>query len=677
MNLPKPVIKVSVIRSQAHFSLSELLCITEIDQALRNSATRAAVDAILGKYLSSNDSRETAIRSSPLVDDTAPPPSIAPVASSSSRDDQPIPPNDTNTITETASKCPICDETPCHVRSRCPLIKAGVTAMRKRLAELQQSTPDGNDEEREKIIEELRRIIDKKTKRNKTRKKDKSSNDISMADESVISPTSAADSSSIIGPPKTSQTVEPAKAPSLEDEPVRSWRRIQTPRTEVREEEGEEEASPFMRSIIPLPTRSASKPLNEDKSSRSKDLQGNTSFHEVNDLGSSMEVDKTGDAAVDDAYALDFAHVSTPKHSEDAPQSDPIEASEKPESSLFPQSPIVSNEDDVHPQQSTPKTDIAGRTRSQRISSTLVRKPTGLTFKPHNAASRKVNGKNSKSTKKTGGLSRITDLPIPVISNIKPQSDRRRGVKRLCIQSSDSEAVHPKKTFDEEHEDHQQAARAGEEGEETDEQHPTASQPISKTRAKTPAKVPIPSTTNRNAEQSLASWAVLTGNSLAENGSFSMVDELRYSPDTQTPVSPAVNGVSNELDPLFLHSETQQSFPYSQYPNVLQESPNSEDEEDEDEVQAFVVKPQTSTKKSSSKFRSLTEIASQPTLFTPTMHLSQNNGTKEEVMNLYGRGNKGQEESSDSDTESESDAGAKTQSHIPKSRRAGTLISRS
>jgi hypothetical protein len=179
-----------------------------------------------------------------------------------------------------------------------------------------------------------------------------------------------------------------------------------------------------------------------------------------------------------------------------------------------------------------------------------------------------------------------------------------------------------------------------------------------------------------NAEQSLASWAVLEGSSQAENGSLGMLDELRYSSDTPDALPPAQRPavVSNVLNPLFLHSESQQSFPYSQYPP--QETRDSEDEEDEDEVLASVVKPQKMTK-SSSQFRSLTEIASQPTLFTPTMRLTQNNRpSKEELMNLYGRGNRGEEEesSSDSDTESESDAGAKAQtSHIPLSRRAGIL----
>jgi hypothetical protein len=271
--------------------------------------------------------------------------------------------------------------------------------------------------------------------------------------------------------------------------------------------------------------------------------------------------------------------------------------------------------------------------------------------------------KNPNSTKKAGALLRITDLPIPIISNTKPPSDRRRAIKRTIIESSDNEAVHSEETFAEYH---QQAARAWEETEVADEQGPMdASQTIPETPTKTPAKVPVPLTTRRNAEQSLASWDILEGNSLAENES--LVDEIRHSSDTQIPA--VVNGASNGLDPLFLHTESQQSFPYSQYPNAQREPPDTEDEEDE--VQASVVKPRASTK-SSSKFRSLTEIASQPTLFTPTMHLTPNNSAKEEVINLYGRSNKGdeEEESSDSDTESESDAKTR-KSHIPISRRAG------
>ena len=667
-----------MISGQAHFSLSELLCISEIDEALRSSTTKAAVDAILGRFMSSSDSKETATRSSLLVDTIAPPPSIAPVTSSSSPDDQPVPLNNTKIVTKqlnTLSKCPVCDKTPYHFRSRCPIIKAGIVSMRKRIAELQQNTPDDNDEEREKIIEELQRIIDKRTKRNQTsqthERGSKPTNVKSKAVKSVISPALAADRSSVIEPPKTSQTVQPAKTLSVEDKPeddsFRSQSRTRHPNSKVQEEEEEEEeeeeASHFMRSILPLPTRSTS-----DLPTRSEDLQGDTSFRKVNDLRSSMEVDKTGDDAVNDAYAFDLAHLSPPKPSENGRKtsnSDTIETFDQPESAS-PQSPIVSIEDDIHPRQSTPKADAAaGHTGRQRISSPLVRKPSGFIFKPQNTP-RTVNGvkKIPKSTKKTGGLSRITDLPIPIISNTKPLNDKRRAVKRTLNESSDDEAAQPEKNSDE---DHQQVAQDWVETQEADEQGPIdASQAIPKTRAKTPAKVPVPLTTKRNAEQSLASWEVLEANSLAETGSF--VDEIRYSSDTQPPA--VVNGVSNALDPLFLHSESQQSFPYSQYPNALRQPPDSEDEEDE--VQAFVVKPRASTK-SSSKFRSLTEIASQPTLFAPTVHLTPNNGTKEEVFNLYGRANNGdenEEESSVSETESESDAKAQ-KSHIPVSRRAG------
>jgi hypothetical protein len=59
------------------------------------------------------------------------------------------------------------------------------------------------------------------------------------------------------------------------------------------------------------------------------------------------------------------------------------------------------------------------------------------------------------------------------------------------------------------------------------------------------------------------------------------------------------------------------------------------------------------------------------------MRLTQTNGAKKEVTDLYGRTSKGKEDSEDSDTESGSDAEAKAPvSHIPLSRRAGTLLSK-
>ena len=801
MSFSKAVlVKVSDISINASFSLSELSYISEIDQALNNdlkTLTEAAVAAILArKSLPGEGNKQTVTRSSPLTDVTALSPSIAPVTLTSAPDNHLVPPDNTSTIAEhaeqpnTTPKCPVCNETPSHIRSRCPIIKAGIRSMGWRIAELQRETPD---EEREKVIEELQqRIIDKRAKRTRTPATgNKSTNVRSIADKPVSLPTPAADVSPVLEP-KTSQVVEPAKAPSqevksmplshlteslsfdvssytaqdlealirgpnvtpadllssdssedeevLEEEPEevqfepsQIQGRIRYPSSSEEEEEEEEEASPFVPSIIPLPIRSVSELSNEDESSHSEDLQGDTSFHEVNGLGSSIEVDKTGDAAVDEAYALDFAHLNAPEPSENerkvtgdilialsgnqvsdesepkmasdaaspsativtpqpTPQSDPIEASEQPES-LSQQSPIVSAEEDIHPLQSTPKAEVAGR-KSQRISSILARKITDLTPKSRNVASRTgVNGSNS--TKKTGGLTRITDLPIPITPAIrvtKPVTRRRARAEEEEEETADEQG--PTDAF-------QTKQKNGElSGSKTSPY--TTKTPVKtvKTSSKIPAKVGVSSkrenleaqsvtvvqgvletveSSPSNAEQSLASWAILERNSLAESETTGMVDELRYSPNTSdlpTPTaSPAVvNGVSKKPDPLFLHSESQQSFPYSQYP----EPPGSEDEEDE--VQASVVKPQTTTK-SPSRFRSLSEIASQPSLFTSTMRLTQTNSTtnfKEEVMNLYGRASKGEEESEeseDSDTESD-DAGAKAQSsHIPLSRRAGTLLS--
>ena len=766
------------------------------------AATRAAVDAILARSsLSSKGTRETSIHSSPLVDVAAssPPAILTAPVNCSSPDDRPEPSNNASTTVEqpkTVLKCSICDQTPSHIRSRCPIIKAGIRSMRQRIVELQRDTPQGNGEEREKVIEELQRIIDKRTKRNKTPAAEyKSANVKSTANQPIISPPLAADSTPVPQLSKTSKAVKPIEAPSqettnmplrnlaeslafgdvssyaeqvlealvrgpnvsladvpssdssedgdddevLEEEPPEklslSEGRIRYPSSsDSDEEEEDEEASSFVPSIIPMPIKSVSELSKEDESSRSEDFQDDgdiTSFHEINGLGSFLEVDKSGDLAVDDAYAADFAHLSgleLPEHrhkvandghilgalddcqvldeSEPKPmsdvvdppvaiassQSDPIEAPDSP------QSPI---EEDIHFLQSTPKAEVAVRTRSQR--NTLIQKTTDAT--PRNVYQTGANGvnDNSKSTKKTGGLTRITDLPIPTnpaVRVIRPAGVQTRG------QASRAEEGEEKADQEATDVSHARQPNGKLSASKTPSKTPKTPAKVVKAPAKTPAKAPVPSNgkntksksvtvvqnvpeamESASSEQSLASWAVLQGISQAENETPGMVDELHSSPvmpefprSAREPVSTAVaNGVSrgpDPLDSLFLRSESQQSFPYSQYPNLVQEPPGSEDEEDE--VEATVVKPQTANR-NSSRFRSLTEIASQPTLFTPTLRLAQTINAKEDLTNLYGRTRKAsEEESEDSDTESDSsETGTKAQpSHIPMSRRAGTFNSK-
>lgn len=783
-------------------SFPELLCISEIDQALNSdvmAVTRAAVDAILAR--TSLPSRETPAHPSPLVDVNVP----LPVTSSSSLDTQPKPPNNASTTAERPKnlpKCPICDKTPSHVRSRCPIIRAGVKAMHQRIAELQRGVPECNNEEQKKVIEELQRIIDKRTRHKPPPAHNQTTNVKSTSHKPVSSATLATDSSPVIKPLKTSGITEPVKGPSqeiqsiplshsaeflsfgdvssysaqdlealirgpkltladvpssdssedeeagLEEEPEeeqdlssRSQGRIRYPSST--EEEDEEEASPFVPSTIPLPIKSASELSNEDESSHSEDFQYDIpSFHEVNGLGSSLEVDQTGDDAVHDAYALDFAHLSAVKPSQNGhqvviddcilnvqdenqvleesgpkilsnaarppmtiatpqptPQWDPIEASEKPELPSPPSS-IVSSEEDNHPLQSTPKTDVTVR-RNPRNSTNLVPKNTDLTLKSHSISRTDVDGvnginNNSKMVKKTGSLTRITDLPVPInpaIRVIKPVEVQTRR-QTAPVEEGEENADEQGSTNAS-----QTKRKDGKLGAPKTSPKTTKTQAkTTKTLAKTPAKALVPSNEKdpksqsvtvvqdvpetiesapNNLEQSLATWAVLEENSQLENETPGMMDELHSSLDMPdlSPLAqrPTVNGVPKELDPLFLPSDSQQSFPYSQYPNLPQEPLGSQDEEDE--VEASVVKSKTATK-ISSKFRSLTEIARQPALFTPRIRLAQPISTREAVMNLYGRVKKGRGEESDSDSESDSDAAeanAQT-SHIPISRRAGNLL---
>ena len=731
LSLSKPIVlKVGDISTKARLSLSELSYIPEIDPGPKfdlTAANRAAVAAILARnFLHSEETRQTTSSSSPLADVIAPSPSVAPVTSSSPENHL-IPPNNTSTTAEqpnAAPKCPVCNKTPSHVRSRCPIIKAGVKSIRQRIAELQQDTSEGNNEERKKVIEELQRIIDKRTQGNQApTTENKSTNLKSMADKPIIGDISsytAQDLEALIRGPNITLADVPSSDSSgdeevLEEEPEemqielsRFQGRMQYPSSSEEEEEEEEEASSFVPSIIPLPIRSVSELPNEDESSRSDDIPV-PSEHGRKVIGDilSAQVPDESELQMASDVARPPVTIATPRPT---PQSDPIEAFEQLEASS-PQSSIVSMEEDIHPLQSTPKTGVASR------------KTADLTSKPSRMG---VNGVSNHSSliKKTGGLTRIMDLPVPTnpaIRVIKPVGvQTRRQTARAEEEEEEEEADEQGPTTDTSQAKGKNGQLSGSKTSPGTTKTPAkipktpAKTPV-KTSAKTPAKTPAkpsaktptktPATTPKvpvysnvetrsltvvknaletkksaisDAEQSLASWAVLEGNSLAESETLKMVDELRYSPDmpdfptpAQRPISSTVvNGVSKAPDALFLHSESQQSFPYSQYPKFSQEPPGSEDEEDE--VQASVIKPQMTTK-SSSKFRSLTEIASQPALFT-TMNLTKINNTKEEAMNLYGRTSKDEEESEDSDT-SESDAGVKAQtSHIPLSRRAGSCF---
>ncbi|KAF8201001.1 hypothetical protein BJ912DRAFT_947783, partial [Pholiota molesta] len=69
------------------------------------------------------------------------------------------------------STCPVCGAVPWHIRSKCPIIKSGIRAMRRRIGELElELVSDDEDNDNEgisAIIAELRVQIEKKTKKPK------------------------------------------------------------------------------------------------------------------------------------------------------------------------------------------------------------------------------------------------------------------------------------------------------------------------------------------------------------------------------------------------------------------------------------------------------------------------------------------------------------------------------
>lgn len=196
----------------------------------------------------------------------------------------------------------------------------------------------------------------------------------------------------------------------------------------------------------------------------------------------------------------------------------------------------------------------------------------------------------------------------------------------------------------------------------------------------------------------LATWTILAdGGSLPEafqdTDSSIMVDELRSSPQAQESqkgllTSPKTNsshahsnrGSSPSHEPLFIHTSSQAAFPYSQWQSIPPDleypsspkgngaSPN--DSDDEDEV-AAAVKTSRITRPIGT-YRKLTDIASQPTLFsTPPPVLKPASFARPgDTRDMYGSSARDDEDDeSDSDTDSDEEA----VSHIPKSRRAGAI----
>ncbi|KAJ7497435.1 hypothetical protein FB451DRAFT_1211446 [Mycena latifolia] len=186
-------------------------------------------------------------------------------------------------------------------------------------------------------------------------------------------------------------------------------------------------------------------------------------------------------------------------------------------------------------------------------------------------------------------------------------------------------------------------------------------------------RTPMPPPLTPRTPMSQDEWTVLKSTSPQEETQdlSSMRDELRSS----SPESPNHGDGEEEEAPLFLPAESQVPFPYSQWNSIPEDfcpgSPkNSGDEEEEEEEVAASMK--SSQRPGSLSYRRLTDIASQPSLFSmPTLRTAALlpatfPRAKDKRDELYGAAPKEDDDSTDSDS-SAGDA----PSHIPESRRAG------
>ncbi|KAF9049867.1 hypothetical protein BJ165DRAFT_957972 [Panaeolus papilionaceus] len=164
----------------------------------------------------------------------------------------------------------------------------------------------------------------------------------------------------------------------------------------------------------------------------------------------------------------------------------------------------------------------------------------------------------------------------------------------------------------------------------------------------------------------VGSWMTLPESQGRDSQTMTDTNEMT---DELLPSSNPFTGSSQ--NPLFLHSETQQSLPYSQHPDVTTKeagSPNESDEENE--VEAVI----QSAPISAPRYRGLTELRGVKNFSKPTLRPAR--FEQKPVHDLYGRSGKDSDSSDGSDSSDSEAEGNGIESHIPESRRAGGQTTR-
>ena len=425
------------------------------------------------------------------------------------------------------------------------------------------------------------------------------------------------------------------------------------------------------------------------------------------------QTDDDSDTAVASQKNEGDSAVPVPTEMTGNARNDSIEPAESPDA---PHSPIIGSSQ-IPPLQSTPKLSQGMRTRTRQLLAKSgahsgrppMTKAMKLLGNIHEGNGPSPQGNEDSVARRTRTATKsLTQLPIPVLTArvIKPplatqphpqaQEEEGEGESPAAVSNPPQSSVLPGKT----------PAKS------------SSKTPVTtKARAKTPAKTAAKASklaskasargrgkandvdreeastfdTDINDEDShvpeqasLNTWEVLNdSSSLVGDITMMMEDELQSSPSAQTPFPKIANGQSTKEsehdpasqdngpeEPLFILTQSQPGFPYSQW--ATGHGPESaNDSEDEEEV-AAVVKPQLARQMASHSFRRLTDITASQQLFQAPIKMqpSQLASSKDTSNDPYGR--KGKEsESEESDTESDSDEDTPT--HIPKERRAGRV----
>lgn len=168
---------------------------------------------------------------------------------------------------------------------------------------------------------------------------------------------------------------------------------------------------------------------------------------------------------------------------------------------------------------------------------------------------------------------------------------------------------------------------------------------------------------------SLNTWETLKLSSPSNDAeSPSMRDEL-LSSSFGASKHPSQRSPTTVNEPLFLLTESQPPFPFSQWDNSIPPG-SANDSEDEQEVEASI-KSSRPTQGTASSYRRLTDIASQRLLFStpPVFQPARFPSSKGKLDDLYGTTREDEDEDED-DSSSDEEA---NDSHIPQLRRAGKL----